>query len=128
MTDGEAGAPVRVVRLRKRPEFLAAARGARWNTPAFLLQCVERGAPRDLEVAGVGFTATRKLGSAVIRNRAKRRLREAVRLAAPGVARSGRDYVLVARPPVLTCSFDNLLEDVRQSFAGVERKLGRTRA
>lgn len=111
-----------MVRLRKRAEFLAAARGARWNTPAFMLQCVERGAPRDEEVAGVGFTATRKLGSAVVRNRAKRRLREAVRLGAPGVARPGRDYVLVARRPVLTCPFTRLLEDLRQALAGVERK------
>ncbi|MDX6749690.1 ribonuclease P protein component [Geminicoccaceae bacterium 1502E] len=117
-----------MVRLLKRAEFLAAARGARWNTPAFLLQCVERGAPRDEEVAGVGFTATRKLGSAVIRNRAKRRLREAVRLAAHEVASPGRDYVLVARTPVLKCPFDKLLEDVRQSFAGAERKLRKSRA
>lgn len=81
--------------LTKRADFLAAARARRQGTPGFLLQARDRG---DQGPARVGFTCSKKLGNAVARNRAKRRLREVARLGLPGKARPGWDYVLVGRP------------------------------
>jgi ribonuclease P protein component len=59
-----------------------------------------------------GFTATKKLGNAVQRNRAKRRLRAAVQAVMPLHARAGHDYVLVARDGSLTRSYPDLLNDL----------------
>lgn len=113
---------VPLVRLAKRREFVAAARGARWVTEAFVLQCVARPERQD---AGFGFTATRKLGGAVVRNRAKRRLREAVRLTAPLAAVPGHDYVVVARAGALSCPFDKLLLLMCEAITRCSAKLVR---
>ena len=91
-----------MVRLRRRGEFLAAARGRRVASEAFVLQCVPRREPERAATVGIGLTVTRKIGNAVVRNRARRRLREALRLVLPGPARPGADNVVVARPPPLT--------------------------
>lgn len=111
-----------VVRLRRRSEFLAvAATGRRWVAPAFVLQVGPRG-PADDAVCGeigLGFTATKRIGNAVARNRAKRRLREAARLSLPDVAEPGHDYVLVARTEVLTCAFQTLMVDLEKAFSRV---------
>jgi ribonuclease P protein component len=117
---GACGATqVRVVRLRRRREFVAVA-GARcrWVGPAFVLQAGPRGEPTEI---GVGFTASRRIGNAVARNRARRRLRAAVRVILPGAAKPGYDYVIVARPAILTCPFDLILADLTTAFARVVR-------
>ena len=82
--------------LKTRPEFLKAASARRHGTASFLLQARDRrdGDPR----VRVGFTASKKTGNSVIRNRAKRRLREIARALIPAQGRPGWDYVLVARP------------------------------
>ena len=66
--------------------------------------------------ARFGFTATRKLGGAVVRNRARRRLKAAAALLGPGHARPGVDYVFVARAGTLDRSWEQLLRDVGQGF------------
>lgn len=81
--------------LRKRADFLAAARARRQGAGSFLLQARERG---EGEGVRVGFTCSKKIGNAVMRNRAKRRLRALAREVLPGRARLGWDYVLVGRP------------------------------
>ena len=65
---------------------------------------------------GVGFTATRKVGGAVVRNRAKRRLREAARLLLPELASPGFDYVFIARGGVTTRPWPRLLDDVKSAL------------
>ena len=93
----DASDPGRVVlrRLTNRPQFLATAKGLTRPCGAVLIQTRDR-ADGDPAI-GVGFTATRKLGGAVVRNRAKRRLREAARTLIPEHGLPGADSVLVAR-------------------------------
>jgi ribonuclease P protein component len=112
-----------VTRLKRRAEFVAvAATRQRWVTPAFVLQAGPRPAQAAAVAAiGVGFTASRRIGKAVARNRARRRLVEAARAVLPGPARPGYNYVIVARPAVLTCPFDRLLSDLGTAFARVTR-------
>ncbi len=64
----------------------------------------------------VGFTASRKVGNAVARNRVRRRLREVARLVLPEVAAEGRDYVLIGRPATISRPFPALLEDLRTAL------------
>jgi ribonuclease P protein component len=109
--------PTRVTRLRRRAEFVAvAATGRRFVTPAFVLQLGRRPDATPGEI-GLGFTASRRIGKAVERNRARRRLREAARLLLPGPARPGYNYVIVARPAVLTWPFARLSSELRTAFA-----------
>jgi ribonuclease P protein component len=85
--------------LRRRGDFLAAARGRRVSRPGFTLQGRERVPYGDGAAAvRIGFTCSRKVGNAVARNRAKRRLREVARAVLPVSGRPGWDYVLVGRP------------------------------
>ena len=74
----------------------------------------------------IGFTVGRGLGGAVQRNRMKRRLREAVRLTGPFPG-PGADVVINPKKVLLTISFDALLNEVRQAFVVIERKLAAAR-
>lgn len=69
----------------------------------------------------LGFTVTKKIGNAVIRNRARRRLKEAVRLTLPGMGLSGWDLVLIGRDATAERPFPLLIEDLRAALrqAGV---------
>jgi len=106
--------------LRHRRDFLAAARGRRVSRPAFTLQARRR---EDAEAPGlvrVGYTCSRKVGNAVARNRAKRRLRALAREVLPEAARPGWDYVLVGRADVTaTRPFDAMVRDLRSALAAI---------
>ncbi len=91
----------------------------------FALQGLPR--PERTAAIGLGLTVTRKIGGAVVRNRARRRLREALRLTLPGPARPGADYVVVARPAALTCPFVQLRQDLAGAFEQIGRRLERGR-
>jgi ribonuclease P protein component len=104
-----------VLRLKRRADFLlAAAKGRKAPMPGLVLQARERG---DTAPVRVGFTCTKKLGNAVARNRAKRRLREAARLALPGDALAGVDVVLIGRDKTAARPFPLLIDDVRHALA-----------
>lgn len=91
---------IRTEVLRQRADYLRAASALRQAAPGFLLQARERRAEEPVlpDTIRVGFTCSKKIGNAVTRNRAKRRLRALARLGFAGLARPGWDYVLVGRP------------------------------
>jgi ribonuclease P protein component len=109
-------------RLRQRADFLAAANAMKAATAAFVLQARERD---DGGPARVGFTVSRKVGTATERNRVRRRLREVVRLSAANVMRQGHDYVLIGRRTALHRAFDHMIEDLRNAVRRLERADGR---
>lgn len=122
-----------VATLKKRSEFLRLRGGARFATPSFVVETRPRissvaspAAPEASEPAPsaadgprFGFTVTKKLGGAVIRNRIRRRLKAVVGLVAPALARSNHDYVLVARLAALDRTFADLKKDLERALQRV---------
>jgi ribonuclease P protein component len=106
-------------RLKTRAEFIFVRGGARVVAPSFILQARARDETAHRELARFGFTATKALGGAVARNRARRRLKEAVRLLAPKAAAEGYDYVLIARSGTLQRRFTELTKDLERALAKV---------
>ena len=111
-------------RLKNRADFLRAARGIRRVSGGVTLEtCLT---PTGAAVPGtlrVGFTASRKIGNAVCRNRAKRRLRAAAGQLLPLLGRAGHDYVLVARGTTALQPFAALLSDIAGALNAAHRKL-----
>lgn len=105
--------------MRKRRDFLAANSGVRTVTPAFILLV----RPSASAQTRVGYTVSKKIGNAVVRNRARRRLREAARLALPGIAIAGADHVFIARARDTEIPFDALRADMGSAAAKARRKL-----
>jgi ribonuclease P protein component len=117
---------VTIGRLKRRADFLRAAKGRRWHGKAFSLQAqpadeLATGAePRsDGEIARVGFTVTKKVGGSVVRNRARRRLREALRLCPNLPVHAGHDYVIIARLEATSLPFSTLQSDLTRAIRGV---------
>ncbi len=107
----------RVGRLKRRPEFLAVAGTRRKHVAPGLILQVRRHDERQAPPPGgpvlrLGLTASRKVGNAVVRNRARRRLREAARLILPFHARPGHDLVLIARQETAVRPWADLLADL----------------
>jgi len=107
------------IRLKRRKQFLLiAAKGAKAPMPGLVLQSMKRD---DLLPARLGFTVTKKVGNAVVRNRTKRRLREAARLLMRDEARRGQplagvDLVLIGRDKTRGRRFPALIDDLRRAL------------
>lgn len=115
MTDAETFTSIG--RLKRRADFLRAAKGRRAHVAAFTLQ----GGPSGGAGVRFGFTLTRKVGGAVVRNRARRRLKEAARLATDLPVVAGYDYVIVGRVEALRRPFADLQRDLARAIAGVHK-------
>ncbi len=104
--------------LKKRADFLACNKGSYRGTKGFVLQGRNRGdGTNDIRV---GYTCSKKVGNAVARNRAKRRLREIARLSLPAQGRAGWDYVLIGKREVTaTRDFGDMLEDMKYALKKV---------
>ncbi len=112
----------RLATLKRRPEFLRVRTGARWATPAFVLEGKRRDAPALPEAARFGFTVSKQVGGAVERNRIKRRLKAAVRGILPDHTRGDFDYVLIARRPALDAAFATLVSDLVEALQRVHAR------
>lgn len=130
MSDGAPDASARPDRkprrLRRRPDFLAAAGGRRFHTERLSAQARLRepderrdGAPA--EGLYLGFTVTKRVGHATERNRIRRRLRRAVEVAACDTASCAADVVVIARRPALDAPFASLVEDLRRALSVVTK-------
>lgn len=112
-----------ITTMRHRPEFLRAASARRQGAGGFLVQARFRNDGK--QGVQVGFTASKKIGNAVLRNRAKRRLREVARAILPKLAQPGWDYVLVARPGVtIDRPFTTLLADLETALCAIHKVQG----
>lgn len=106
--------------IQQRADFLRAAQGRKAGTGGFLLQARAREDGSD--VTRVGFTASKKIGNAVFRNRAKRRMRALAREVLAPAARPGWDYVLVAKPnATVSRDYALLQEDLRVAISMVHK-------
>ncbi len=126
-----------VGRLKTRPQFLKVAAAKRkWATPGLVLQAARRqhgehrAAPDLLDKPAespaepdvrVGFTVTRRIGNAVIRNRAKRRLKAVAEDVFPRLGRSGTDYVVIGRAGTIARPYGALVKDLEQAIAKLDR-------
>ncbi len=107
--------------LKKRADFLKAARGWKWVMPGLVLQA-RRSVRAPEREARVGFTASRRVGGAVARNRARRRLREVARECLASRARRNFDYVVIARREALKRPYGDLLDDMKTAIARIHAK------
>ena len=105
--------------LTKRSDFLAASHAKRQGTPGIHLQARER-SPDEADGIRVGYTCSKKVGNAVARNKAKRRLREVARLILPTHGKIGWDYVLVGRKNVTAeLPFEQMKSDLIRALEKV---------
>jgi ribonuclease P protein component len=106
--------------LKKRAEYLRVRGGSRWSVASATVEGKPRHDAADAEAPPrFGFTVTKKMGGAVVRNRIRRRLKAAIAAISATHARTGFDYVLIARPAALTQSFASLKKDLEDAFQRV---------
>ena len=109
--------------LKKRKDFLRAAKDVTMIAHHVMLQAACSFSATDKRPARIGFTATKRLGKAHIRNRTKRRLRAVVREIYDKLALNNTDYVLVGRLDTATCPFDELRRDIIYTFKKANKQI-----
>jgi ribonuclease P protein component len=104
----------RLITIKKRSDFLAANAGLRTTTPGFILLVRDR---KDSDaMMRVGFTVTKKIGGAVIRNRMKRRFRALAREVIPAKGVAGADHVMIGRAKGIEREFGLLRTELSQAL------------
>ena len=112
--------------IKKRKDFLRAAKAETVIFHNVLLQAAQSLSVADAQPARIGFTATKRLGKAHVRNRTKRRLRAVVREIYDKYALVNTDYVLVGRYDTHCCPFENLRTDIIRAFKKINKNLAET--
>ncbi|MGI9351674.1 MAG: ribonuclease P protein component [Rhizobiaceae bacterium] len=110
-----------VARLPRRKDFLRLRSGKRHSTASFTLQSKPVELTEKNNACRVGYTVTTKVGSSVVRNRIRRRLRAAVTSAFPGHCKAGYDYALIARRKALTCDFATIVQELHHALDHIHR-------
>ncbi|MEM0984745.1 MAG: ribonuclease P protein component [Pseudomonadota bacterium] len=108
--------------MKLRRQFLWARSGATERRKTCVIQARRRAEPVGAW-AGEGFTATKKIGNAAVRNRSKRRLREAARTLLPVLGKPGVDYVFIARQSTADAPWDQLIADVESALKSLAAQL-----
>ena len=111
----------RVPTLKKRSDFLRLRTGRRYSTKSLVLESKITETTSSTEISRVGYTVTKKVGNAVIRNRIRRRLREAVSQIFPQKSLANHDYVIIGKYGALTQNFASILKDLEQALDHVHR-------
>lgn len=119
--------PIALARLKKRADFLRiAGQRRKWAAPGLILQAAAAPVAQDgqtdqeqADACRIGFTVSKKVGNAVARNRARRRLRSAVAEIFPLSARPGLDYVVIGRRETVDRPYSLLLQDLRTALKRV---------
>jgi ribonuclease P protein component len=123
--EGEAvGSPpfFRLETLKKRREFKEASGGVRYSTPAFTMLRRPGALDGSRDAPRFGLTVTKKLGNSPARNRIRRRLRAAIRAAAPQLPKQGIDLVILARQEAIAIAFITLVADVARAASVLAMK------
>lgn len=114
---------MKVFILKKRKDFIRAAKGFKVVVNGLVLQAALSLSAPDNDTCFVGYTATKKIGKAHIRNRTKRRLRAAVALVFPQKALSGVDYVLIGRHNTTTLDFSYLVKRLSIAIDDINKQI-----
>ncbi len=118
---------MKLTTLKLRSEFLRIRGGARCALPPFVLETKPRPEGCETDIGPrFGFTVTKAIGNAVVRNRVRRRLKAAVTAVAATAAQTGFDYVLIARSAVIERDFSQLEKDLERAFHRVHQPLDQT--
>ena len=127
-TNDETCRQARLGTIGHRRDFLKVARGRRFTAPTLLLQARRRGNGEAQDGIRLGLPCSRKVGGAVVRNRAKRRLRAAAQEILPLHGKDGWDYVLVGRAEATASHpFSDLINDLRTALVRVHGSAARNR-
>jgi ribonuclease P protein component len=119
---------VALTTLKKRSEFLWVRGGRRWSAAAFVLEArVRQKAETAASPARFGYTVSKKVGGAVVRNRVRRRLRALTAALAPAQVQPGFDYVIIARTAAIERAFTDLKADLDQALLRIHQAPGQKR-
>ena len=104
-------------KITNRSDYVKASRGRYIKTSSLFLQKVKRD---DKKIPRYGITASKKIGIAVERNRAKRRIRHAIKEVLPKYGKNGYDYVVVATIKTNKVSWKTVLNDLEKAFREIK--------